>query len=116
MKNSKLKRKLWRISLLMLLTYITVLILNPSSLITLLPIIIPAGIITITIPAYTIIKNKKEPIKKEVNKLDNKKENQNNVKKTNSNNLINTNQINTTIEPQNKQEKPKIKTKGTINQ
>lgn len=66
--KKKLKKKIWIISSVILLTYIAAIILNPTAWIALLPIIIPAGILTIGLPAYSIIRNTKETLEKTTNK------------------------------------------------
>jgi len=59
MNHSKLRKKVLRMSLIILGLYIVAVVINHSALVTLLPIIIPTSILTISIPIYTIIKSTK---------------------------------------------------------
>lgn len=59
----KLKRKVWIISTIILISYITALILKPTALTALLPIIIPTALLTVGIPTYAIIRNSKDTLK-----------------------------------------------------
>lgn len=63
-KIKKLKRKVWIISTIILITYITALILKPTIITALLPIIIPTALLTLGIPTYAIIRNSKDTLKK----------------------------------------------------
>lgn len=117
----KIKKKIWIISIILLVIYIITLVINPSVWISLLPIIIPTGILTVGIPSYAIIRNTKEEIEqiveihtKQIQEC-NTNQNTKAIEKTATNN----NQINAILKPQyeqeqNQEEKPKIKTKGTI--
>ena len=63
-KIKKLKKKVWIISTIILITYITALILKPTIITALLPIIIPTTFLTVGIPTYAIIRNSKDTLKK----------------------------------------------------
>lgn len=120
-KTKKLKRKIWFISSIVLVSYTVALILNPTSVMTLLPIIIPAGVLTFGLPAYAIIKNTKDSIEKIPTKTSVLNEDNNAIKTKNKKekfNNENNEQLNIISEiqiEQNKSDKPKIKSKGTIN-
>lgn len=120
--KKKLKKKIWIISAVILIAYITAVILNPTALIALLPIIIPSFGLTVGIPIYSITKYVKDSMEKETNtpvitaKEKNTQNNQNIKQKEKTvTNKINNNALNTHYESEvNQEEKVKIKTKGTI--
>ena len=124
MKNSKKKKKIWSTSLSLFAIYLTILIVNPNIWLILLPIIIPTGALTIGIPGYAIIKNSKDSLEKKAKEqelsLKEDKENNCEIEKTKVNTIkTENNEIENILDIQNekieiKQEKPKIKTKGTI--
>lgn len=58
--KKKLKNRIWIISSISLSACSIVLLMTSAHWVTLLPIIIPAGIFTIGIPAYDIVKTTKE--------------------------------------------------------
>lgn len=125
--KKKLKRKIWTTSTALFLIYITILILNPTIWISILPIIIPTGMITVGLPTYNIIKNTRDYLeqKNKEQKISTKKLNI----ETNQNMEIEKKIITNDIEREkfnhieletqyeqniNQEEKPKVKTKGTI--
>lgn len=116
--KTKLKRKIWTISTFILLTYITLLIIKPTVWTALIPIIIPSAGLTIGIPTYAIIKNTKNNLEKTEQQTIYKQEtknigNKHTLKKdTTKTQEIYMNLENTNLET--KQEKVKVKTKGTI--
>lgn len=120
----KLKKKVWGISTVILLVYITTLILNPTAWTALLPIIIPSGLLTVGIPVYAITKNMKNSLEKTENSsttiieeqpINNEKEKAAEKEVVNAQTKINQSYINleSQYEPT-KQEKNKIKSKGTM--
>ena len=121
--KKKLKRKIWIISATILLVYTIALISNPTIITALLPIIIPAAILTVGIPSYAVIKHLTE-ILEEQNKIPTKtnydinSNNQNQIKqeKNISPKVIHNEEqiIYETDYQQSQQDKPKVKTKGTI--
>lgn len=117
MKKSKLKKKIWTISFIVLLVYVTALILKPTIWTALMPIIIPASILTAGIPAYAIIKNTKDKLEKGLEQKSNEvkqiKNNQNTNSKNNNytNNMLEDYKLDITQETK---EKVKTKTLGTI--
>lgn len=114
MNKSKLKRKIWLTSTIILISYIIALITNPTTIIALLPIIVITGGLTIAIPAYAIIKNTKDIIKEKDNQYkEDIKDVQNNNKSLSKENTSNKDyEINNYIEYDNQIDKPKIKTIG----
>jgi len=125
MKNSRLKGKILITLLVILVLYSGVLLIAPNSWLVLLPIIIPAGILTVGIPGYIIIKTFKDTLENESDKYDlkeTKKTNQllNSKEKTITNKQTNNMQVNVFSEPEYEymsetvQERNKVKTKGTI--
>lgn len=121
MKKTKLKKKIWIISSITLVAYIFLLATNPTAWLTLLPIIIPTGILTVGIPAYAIMKHTQESLENLSNQSSDFEKNNTNIneqsikKITTDKPII---QINEFSEPQYEREvnkeKKKIKTKGTI--
>lgn len=121
--KKKLKRKIWTTSTALFIIYITILILNPTIWISILPIIIPTGMITVGLPTYNIKNSLKQKNKEQ--KISTKKLNI----ETNQNMEIEKKIITNDIEREkfnhieletqyeqniNQEEKPKVKTKGTI--
>ena len=64
MKKSKLKQKIGKATAIILGIYVIALIINPTTLMILLPIIISASVLTIGIPTYAILKHSKESLEK----------------------------------------------------
>lgn len=119
-KIKKLKRKIWIISAIILISYITALVLKPTALTTLLPIIIPTTLLTIGIPTYAIIKSLTEILEeknKTPTKINNDTNNQNKLEKEKNISQktlsIKKKQLYETDYQQPQQDKPKVKTKGT---
>lgn len=125
--KKKLKRKIWTTSTALFLIYITILILNPTIWISILPIIIPTGMITVGLPTYNIIKNTRDYLeqKNKEQKISTKKLNIETYQNMEIEKKIITNDIerekfnHIELETQyeqniNQEEKPKVKTKGTI--
>ena len=117
-KIKKLKRKVWFISTSILLIYVALLITNPSTWTGLIPIIIPASGLTVGIPVYSSLRH--NSLKKEMK--DKTKEYINNVinnQTIKKNETVSDYQQEVIIGVDNdiniKSDKPKIKTKGTIN-
>lgn len=117
MNNSKLKRKIWLISSIILLSYIVALVINPTTIMALLPIVVITGGLTIVIPAYAIVKN----INNEINQKNNqciKEIETNQYEKNKSFEAINENisnkdyETNNYIEYNDQLDKPKVKTIG----
>ena len=119
-QKKKLKKKIWVISLVVLVTYVVALILNPTALTALLPIIISASILMVGLPAYAIIKSIKENFQTEteinnVTEMDNiepvlEKEKTYDDSNIKENDII----IQETYEPSYQKDRVKVKTKGTI--
>ena len=121
--KKKLKRKIWIFSTSIFLAYITIFTLNPTIWISILPIIIPTGILTVGLPAYAIIKNVKNSLEQKnkeqiVATEELNTENDQNIKikeKPMNNNIeIHLEQETQFEQNSNQKEKPKMKTKGTI--
>lgn len=118
----KIKKKIWIISIILLVIYIITLVINPSAWISLLPIIIPTGILTVGIPSYAIIRNTKKEIEQivEIHTKQTQECNTNQNTKAIEKKATDKHQIRISnlIEPQykieEKREKNKVKTKGTI--
>lgn len=120
MIKRKLKRNIWVTASLILGTYITILVINPSIWLLLLPVIIPSSFLTIGIPAFSIkklLKGKKIELEKGININNLKNDTIENVDvKTNATSLNNINlyhQVESSYELNN-YDTPKIKKKGTI--
>lgn len=121
MKSSKLRKKIWRTSSIVLLAYTIILIAKPTIWLALLPIIIPTSILTLAPIAYSITKLIKNTLEDTTsnNIIDNTNEEKNsyqektNQKEIRKNNQITTNQI-ISYEETTIKEKNKVKTKGTI--
>lgn len=64
MNISKLARKIWLTSFMILITFTMIAILNFNIIVTLLPIIIPSGILTLGLPPYLAIKQVGKDISK----------------------------------------------------
>lgn len=127
MEKKKLKKKIWITATAILLTYTTILILNPTIWVAILPIIIPTGILTVGLPTYAIIKSVKDSLEQKNKKQDILTQEKNietakNIRikeEITTNNIIKENNATMQLETQYKQDtnvenKPKIKTKGTI--
>lgn len=118
--KKRLKKKIWIISTIILLVYVTILILNPTILTALLPIIIPTFVLTVGLPSYAIFKYVKEiseekayskTVKDDSQSIEQKHELEKKVIESSEEHIF----LETDYEPNIYQEdKPKIKTKGTI--
>lgn len=118
--KKRLKKKIWIISTIILLVYVTILILNPTILTALLPIIIPTFVLTVGLPGYAIFKYVKEileeksyskTIKDDTQSIEQKQKLEKKVIESSEEHIF----LETDYEPNIYQEdKPKIKTKGTI--
>lgn len=123
MKISKLTKKIWLTAFMILITFTGIAFLNLDILITLLPIIIPSGILTLGMPPYLIIKqvlkdmnqieqkSKKENREKEIEFNQNKQRIQEEIELIKRENFYDESQE---IESENIQQKRKIIKKGTM--
>lgn len=115
--KKRLKKKIWVISTIILLAYLVTLAFNLYAWATLLPFIIPTSILTLGIPIYDIIKHVNANSINDVNNItieecpniDEKVANEGDLLKEDYI-LPQDNDINLYLD-----DKPKIKTKGTIN-
>ena len=58
--KKKIRNKLWMLSSVLVVMYVSAIIINPTAWVALLPVIIPATSLTVGIPVYAIIRNTKE--------------------------------------------------------
>lgn len=123
MKVSKLERKIWLTAFMILITFTAIAVLNLDIIITLLPIIISSGILTLGMPPYLIIKQSikdMKQIEQEAKKHNQEKEiefNQNRQKikeEIESIKIENFYEKSQEIESENMQQKRKIIKKGTM--